>query len=301
MGAGHQHIPSELNTERAVLIPLILTAAYFVVEAVGGVLTGSLALISDAAHMLTDVTALTIAFFAIKMAKKPADNYRTFGYHRFEILAAALNTLLLFVVAFYILYEAYLRIHHPPDIESMGMLVIAFLGLLVNVISMWLLHAGKDHNLNLKGAYLEVWSDALGSAGVIVGALLIQYLNWLWVDAVIAVLIGLWILPRTWLLLKASLNILLEGVPEGIDIKQLKQSLCALDGVQDIHELHVWAISSHKISLTAHVVVDTQVVHEQLISNMNAHLKADYNISHTTLQIEAKKCFIENKSCCFNH
>ncbi len=300
MGAGHQHIPSGLNTERAVLIPLILTGVYFVVEAVGGVITGSLALISDAAHMLTDVTALTIAFVAIKIGKKPADDYRTFGYHRFEILAAAFNTILLFIVAIYILYEAYLRINHPPDIQSMGMLMIASIGLVVNVISMWLLNAGKDHNLNLKGAYLEVWSDALGSAGVIIGALMIQFLNWTWIDAVIAVLIGLWILPRTWILLKASMNILLEGVPDGIDIKVLKKSLCACDGVQDLHELHVWAISSNKISLTAHVVIDEKIEHALLISTMNTLLESQFNISHTTFQIEYKKCLSEEASCHFN-
>ncbi|MDF1646205.1 MAG: cation diffusion facilitator family transporter [Legionellaceae bacterium] len=301
MGAGHQHIPTHSNNERVVLIPLLLTGGYFVVEAVGGVLTGSLALISDAAHMLTDVTALLIAFVAIKLSKKPADDYRTFGYHRFEILAAALNTILLLIVAIYILYEAYLRINQPPDIQSMGMLLIASVGLLVNIISMWLLNPGKNHNLNLKGAYLEVWSDALGSVGVIISALMIQFLGWHWVDSLIAILIGLWILPRTWALLKASMNILLEGVPDGIELKQLKNLVCALEGVQDIHELHVWAISSHKISLTAHIVIDKKISHEALILAVNSLLKSEYNIAHTTLQVEYQTCLADEKNCYFNH
>jgi cobalt-zinc-cadmium efflux system protein len=265
------------------------------------VLTESLALISDAAHMLTDVTALAIAYIALKLGKKSADDKRTFGYHRFEILAAAFNTLLLFMVAIYILYEAYLRLQHPPEIQSTGMLIIASIGLVVNLISMRFLHAGKDTNLNFKGAYLEVWSDALGSAGVILGALIIYFFNWTWIDSLIAVLIGLWILPRAWILLKTSLNILLEGVPNGIDIKQLKSILRELDGVHDIHELHVWAISSDKISLTAHVVTNKNLPHDALISTVNACLKAEFDISHTTLQIEDKTCLNQEVDCHFNH
>ncbi len=289
-----------MNTERAVLIPLVLTGGYFVVEAVGGVLTGSLALISDAAHMLTDVTALLIAFMATKLGKKPADEYRTFGYHRFEILAAALNTILLFLVAFYIVYEAYQRLKYPPEIQSLSMFVIAVIGLVVNLISMWLLHPGKNQNLNLKGAYLEIWSDMLGSLGVIAGALMIQYLNWLWVDSVIAVLIGFWILPRTWCLLKVSTNILLEGVPQGLSLPKIKATLLALPEVQDVHELHVWAIASDKPSLTAHVVVTKSVLHDALIAEINQLLKTQFEISHTTLQLEHQTCNDISKTCCFN-
>ncbi len=301
MSSGHQHAPLATTNERMILIPLILTGGYFIVEAVGGVITGSLALISDAAHMLTDVTALIIAFVAIKIGKKPADDYRTFGYHRFEVLAAAFNTLLLFGVAFYILYEAYLRFYHPPEIQSVGMLVIAAIGLLVNLISMWILNAGKHHNLNLKGAYLEVWSDTLGSAGVIVGALIIQFLHWMWVDALIAVLIGFWILPRSWMLFKASMNILLEGVPDGIDMKALRHALCDLEGVLAVHELHVWAISSQKVSLTAHVVVEKTVCHEAVILEINTLLAVQFNILHTTLQVEHDNCLRDVEGCCFNH
>lgn len=295
----HHHIPSGVNKERALLIPLILTGAYFLVEAVGGVITGSLALISDAAHMLSDVTALAIAYVAIKMGKKAPDDNRTFGYERFEILAAAFNTILLFIIAFYILYEAYLRINKPPEIQSIGMLIIASIGLVVNLISMRMLHAGKDESLNLKGAYLEVWSDALGSLGVIIGALSIQFFHWMWVDSLIAVLIGFWILPRTWVLLKETMNILLEGVPPGIELKTIRSELLQFEAVKDIHELHVWAISNHKVSLTAHVVVDKKVSHEQLISDINMHLATEFNICHTTLQIEYKKCLDELKNCHF--
>lgn len=299
MGAGHQHGFSE-NKERAILLTLILTSIFLIAEAIGGFLTKSLALISDAAHMLTDVTALAIAFVAIKIGKRSADTLRTFGYYRFEILAATFNTILLFLVAIYILYEAYLRLHSSPEIHTTGMLIIAFIGLAINLISMWILNAGKSTSLNMQSAYLEVWSDSLGSAGVIIGALVIRFLGWNWIDSVIAVLIGLWVLPRTWVLLKASINILLEGVPEGIDIKKLKALICAIDGVLDIHELHVWAITSEKISLTAHVVIDQKLQHEAIIANINSLLVSQFNISHTTLQIEHQKCINEAMSCHFD-
>ncbi len=163
--------------------------------------------------MLTDVTALIIALIAIRISKRPADARRTFGYYRFEILAAAFTAALLFVVALYIIYEAYQRLKQPPEIYSMGMLLIASIGLVVNLASMYFLSNDKDKNLNLKSAYLEVWSDMLGSVGVISAALLIRFTGWSWVDSAIAVLIGLWVLPRTWILLKETINILLEGVP----------------------------------------------------------------------------------------
>ena len=219
MSTEHSHAIPKTSNERALLIALVLTTTFLIVEVAGGIITGSLALISDAAHMLTDVAALAIALAAIRIAKRPADVRRTFGYYRFEILAAAFNTILLFIVAFYILYEAYQRLNSPPEIHSIGMLVIASIGLVINLLSMHLLSMGRDKNLNMKSAYLEVWSDMLGSLGVIIGALIIQFFGWAWVDSIIAILIGLWVLPRTWILLKESINILLEGVPEGIDLK----------------------------------------------------------------------------------
>ena len=213
MSASHAHgIPSTDN-ERALRIALALTGSFLIAEVIGGVLTGSLALISDAAHMLTDTAALAIALAAIRIARRPADRRRTYGYHRFEILAAAFNALLLFAVALYILVEAYRRFTSPPEIHSVGMLVVASIGLIVNLISIRLLSGGQSDSLNVKGAYLEVWSDLLGSIGVIVGAVVIQLTGWSWVDPLVAVAIGLWVLPRTWILLKDSLNILLEGVP----------------------------------------------------------------------------------------
>lgn len=300
MSADHDHSSLKTSKEQPLLFALILTATFLIAEVAGGLITGSFALISDAAHMLTDVTALGIALVAIRIGRRPADAVRTFGYYRFEILAAAFNTILLFFVAMYILFEAYQRLQHPPEISSIGMLVIASIGLVVNLIAMKLLTIGKDKSLNMKSAYLEVWSDMLGSVGVIIGALIISFTGWAWVDSIIAVLIGLWVLPRTWVLLKESINVLLEGVPEGIDFKKLKILAGKVEGVLDIHELHVWAITSDRVSLTAHIVIDEKYECEAVLSSMRKILVSEFSISHTTLQHERKKCVDAISFCNFS-
>lgn len=284
--AGHVHT----NKLKPLVIALSLTLSFFFIEAIGGFLIGSLALIADAAHMLTDVAALIVAVVAIKLSQRPADKIKTFGYYRFEILAAAFNASLLFILAFYIAYEAYERISNPPALESGYMLIIACLGLCINIISMLVLRAHKDTNLNIRAAYLEILSDMLGTVGVIISAVLIYLFNWVWVDSIIGILIGVWILPRAWVILKESINILLEGVPYGIDIDEVRRKLSTIKGVVDIHDLHVWAITGDKINLTAHVVIDPQYECTYVISEMRAMLKSDFNIVHSTLQDEREKC-----------
>lgn len=298
MSSEHSHSNFKTSRVKPLLFALILTSTFLVAEVIGGFITGSLALISDAAHMLTDVAALVIALVAIKIGQRPADAIRTFGYYRFEILAATFNTILLFMVAIYILYEAYQRLSHPPEIYSTGMLVIASIGLVVNLISMRLLTAGKDKSLNLKSAYLEVWSDMLGSVGVIIGALIIRFTGWTLVDSIIAVLIGLWVLPRTWILLKESINILLEGVPEGIDLNKLIKTVYTIEGILGIHELHVWGITSDRISLTAHIIIDTKFDPESVLLNVRKLLDTQFGILHTTLQSERTKC-LNREDCNF--
>lgn len=276
--------------KRALQYALFLTSLFCLVEFFGGIFTKSLALISDAAHMFTDAAALAMSYVALIISQKKADHLRTFGYYRFEILAAVFNASLLLVVAFYIAIEAYQRLVSPEPIFSQSVLLIAVVGLMVNLISIRLLHQEQHHNMNFKSAYLEVWSDALGSLGVILSALLIQFFRWYWVDSLVAVLIAVWILPRTWCLLKASIHILLEGVPEGINLHSLEQDFLSLQGVKAVHELHVWALSQNKISLTAHVVLDCAYDREESLSRLNAMLLEKYNILHTTLQLEYKDC-----------
>lgn len=297
MSASHSHALPATGNEKPLWIALGLTTTFMVAEVVGGLLTGSLALISDAAHMFTDTAALAIALAAIRVAKRPADARRTYGYHRFEILAAAFNALLLFGVAIYILVEAYWRLCNPPQIETGAMLGIAAFGLVVNLVSMRLLAGGKDSSLNVKGAYLEVWSDMLGSLGVIVGALVIRYTGWTWVDPVIAVGIGLWVLPRTWILLKESLNILLEGVPQGVELDKVTEAMIAVPGVQSVHDLHVWALTSGKASLTAHVVYAPGVQPESLLPPLKDVLAKQFSVFHTTLQLEARPCAHTQDGC----
>lgn len=289
MGGTHNHDHSHLEVTsknaKKLSIALALTSTFLIVEVIAAFMTQSLALLSDAAHMFTDAAALAIALCAIKIGQKPADDKRTFGYQRFEILAALFNALMLFVVAMYILYEAYQRFSQPPEIQSVGMLIVATLGLIINLISMKILVSSSQDSLNIKGAYLEVLSDALGSVGVIIGALVIYFTGWMWVDTIIAVLIGFWVLPRTWILLKQSINILLEGVPDEIDIEKLRSDLLALNGVTDIHQLKVWAITSKKVVLTVHLVApntDPKTLHQQVFE-MLSH---DHHITEMTLQIE---------------
>lgn len=290
MGSGHDHSHATGN-ERALKIALVLTTTFLVAELVGGILTKSLALISDAAHMFTDAAALAIALTAIQIGKRPADKQRTFGYYRFEILAAAFNALLLFGVALYILYEAYQRLRTPAEVQSLGMLVIAIIGLVVNIASMSVLAGGREHSLNIKGAYLEVWSDLLGSIGVIFAAIVIRFTGWAWVDSAIAVLIGLWVLPRTWILLKSSINILLEGVPEDIDLPSVEQALLTIPGVRSMHDLHVWSLTSGKASLTAHLVNDPTVNPERdILPVAQDRLAERFGITHITIQFELRPC-----------
>ena len=289
MSGGHDHGIAGAN-ERSLWIVLGLTTAFMFAEVIGGILTRSLALISDAAHMFTDAAALAIALAAIKIGQRAADHKRTFGYYRFEILAAAFNATILFLVAGYILYEAYQRFRNPPDIQSLGMLVIAVIGLAVNLAGMRVLQQGSDKSLNVKGAYLEVWSDMLGSLGVILAAIVIYLTQWAWVDAAVAAGIGLWVLPRTWKLLKESLNILLEGVPHDVALDKVEQALLAVPGVHEIHDLHVWALTSGRNSLTVHLVVREGSEEQGVLRDCTGMLAERFSIRHATVQIEGVAC-----------
>jgi len=287
--AGHDHAAGA--NEKALKIALALTTVFLVVELAGGFIAHSLALLSDAAHMFTDTAALAIALMAIHIAKRPADDRRTFGYHRFEILAAAFNAMLLLVVAAYILWEACLRLKAPPAIGSNLMLGIAIVGLVVNLLSMKVLRGGQEESLNVKGAYLEVWADMIGSMGVILGAVLIKFTGWSWVDSAVAVLIGLWVVPRTVTLLKSSLHVLLEGVPEGIDLAKVKEALLGVPGVRSLHDLHVWSVTSGQATLTVHLVTEPALDGEaDLLATVRQRLADDFGIRHVTVQCEVTPC-----------
>ena len=291
MSAGHDHGGGEIKHEKPLWIALGLTSVFLVAEVIGGLITNSLALLSDAAHMGTDVLALAISLFAVRLSRRPADAKRTYGYARMEAIGAMINGGLLFVVAGYILWEAVGRFSQPPEVASTGMLVVATLGLVVNLISMRLLKAGSGESLNVKGAYLEVWADMLGSIGVIAGAILIKLTGWTIADPIIAVLIGLWVLPRTWVLMRHAGNILMQGVPDGLDMDAVRKALSEFPGVTEVHDLHAWALGSKEAVLTAHVVGDeTKASAEQLRLALSAMLEEQFAIEHATLQVEAVPC-----------
>ncbi|MBB1059251.1 cation diffusion facilitator family transporter [Marilutibacter spongiae] len=291
MGAGHDHGTSEIKHEKPLWWAFGLTASFLIAEVVGGLLTNSLALLSDAAHMMTDVIALAISLFAVRLSRRPPDAKRTYGYARMEAIGAMINGGLLFVVAGYILWEAAGRFRQPPEVASGGMLVIATIGLVVNLISMRLLKAGSGTSLNVRGAYLEVWSDMLGSVGVIIGALIIRFTGWTLADPIIAALIGLWVLPRTWTLLRQAGHVLMQGVPAGMELESLRSMLVSHPGVREIHDLHVWALGSQQPVLTAHVVLqDAGVDAEQMRGALAEALKEQFNVHHATLQVELTPC-----------
>ena len=295
MGAGHDHGGGAHNhaagaSSKMLTIALALTTTFLIAELVGAYLFNSLALLSDAAHMFTDAAALAIALAAVKIGQRPADDARTFGYRRFEILAAAFNALLLFAVAGYVLWEGIGRIAAPAQVESTGMLIVAAIGLAVNLAAMRLLAAGKDKSLNVKGAYLEVWADMLGSLGVIAGAVLIMLTGWQWVDPVVAIGIGLWVLPRTWILLKDTMQILLEGVPRGMQLADVRAAIAGSPGVAGVHDLHLWSLSSDDPSLSAHIELlagaDGDAVRLQVASMLHDR----FGIEHATIQTEIEPC-----------
>ena len=298
MGAGHDHGAGGHQghshgvgaSTRRLAIALALTTTFLIAELVGAFVFDSLALLSDAAHMFTDSAALAIALAAVKIGQRPPDDQRTFGYRRFEILAAAFNAILLFAVAGYILIEGIGRFFAPQPVESVGMLIVATLGLLVNLIAMRILAGGKEDSLNLKGAYLEVWADMLGSLGVIGAAIAIYFTGLNWIDPIVAIAIGLWVLPRTWILLRDTTHILLQGVPRGFDLIAIRTAMAEMQGVNGVHDLHLWSVAGDDASLTAHVAIGGVEDAEAVRRAVTVMLEAQFAIHHVTIQTEAVPC-----------
>ncbi len=287
---GHAHDHTAGANARQLTIALALTGTFLIVEVIGGLVFNSLALLSDAAHMFTDAAALAIALLAIKIGQRPADEKRTFGYRRFEILAAAFNAVLLFVVAGYVLYEGIKRILDPEPVGSIGMLIVSAAGLVINLISMRILSSGKDRSLNVKGAYLEVWADMLGSLGVLVAAVVITVTDWRWVDPIVAIAIGLWVLPRTWILLRDTTHILLEGAPRGVALSDVRVAILATPGVASLHDLHVWVSGADQASCTVHVVLSEGADADAVRQAVGDMLEERFDLHHTTVQTELEPC-----------
>ena len=256
------------------------------VEAVGGWLTNSLALIADAGHMLTDVAALTLTISAIWFAGRPATAKKTFGYYRLEILAAFVNGIALVLLSIWVIYEAYERWQTPPAINGLRLTVIAVGGLIVNIIAAKLLHHGHQHDLNMRGAWLHVMGDLLGSATAIVAGIMIAAFGWLWADPLCSVLISLIIIFGSWRLIMDSVNVLLEGTPTHIDLSVVENTILETEGVVGVHDLHVWTISSGKEALSVHISHKSSVAHSDLLAKVRDRLNSSFGIDHLTIQME---------------
>jgi len=267
---------------------LAISALYLIAELIAGFLTNSLALISDAGHMLSDVGALGLSLFAFRMAKRPATHHSTFGYHRVEILAALFNGLTLWFIVGVIFAAAYGRISHPPVVESFGMMIVAVLGLAVNIAAAAILHAGHRHNLNMRGAFLHVMSDAIGSVGAVAAGVIMLNTGWYLADPLISIFISALILFSSWSLVKDSLSVLMQTVPKGIRLEDVRQTIESVDGVHKVHDLHVWAVTSDIFTLSAHAVVENGGDFHQVLNGIEETLKERFNIEHTTIQLETE-------------
>jgi cation diffusion facilitator family transporter len=294
MGHGHTHGPVTAGGghRRRLVVVLALTLGVMAAEIVGAVLSGSLALLADAGHMATDAAGIALALGAVTLAQRPARGRRTFGWQRAEILAAVANGLLLLVVAGYVLVEAIRRIGNPPQIDSELMLVVAAVGLAVNLVSLTVLHRGRAASLNMRGAYLEVLADALGSVAVIVAAVLIATTGWTAADVIASVVIGCLVLPRAWHLLREALDVLLEAAPRGVSLDEVRAHMLGVDGVLGVHDLHAWTITSGLPVLSAHVVVTDEALGAghggRVLDALCECLGEHFDMAHCTFQLEAQ-------------
>jgi cobalt-zinc-cadmium efflux system protein len=291
VGAGHDHGAQVLRAAERhrgrLWAAFALLAVLMIVEAVTALATGSLALLSDAGHMFTDVLGIGMALAAIAATRRrTGDPQRTFGWYRLEVLAALANAVLLCGVAVYVLIEAIRRFGHPPEVLAGPMLAVAVLGLLANLAAFRLLRAGAEESINMRAAYLEVIADLLGSAGVIAAAVVITFTGWWWADPLVAVGIGLFILPRTWRLGRAALRILVQAAPEHLDVPAVQARLCAVRGVTDVHDLHVWTLTSGMEVASAHLAVSPGVEVGTVLADARTALRDDFRIEHATLQVE---------------
>jgi cobalt-zinc-cadmium efflux system protein len=287
---GHDHAHAHHARTSRLAVVLALTFGFLLIEVAAGFLTGSLALLADAGHMLTDAAGLVLALLAAKLAERPASPRRTFGYHRAEVLAALTNAVLLFGVAGYILVEAVERFREPQAVPGGTVLLVASVGLAVNLVGAVLLQAGADTSLNLRGAYNEVVADAVSSIGVIVGALVMKLTGWSRLDTVVAVAIAVFVLPRTWGLLRETLHVLLEGTPREVDMKALRTAMEGVPGVKTVHDLHVWTLTSGVHALSAHAILQDGATHGQVLGDLRTRVTGGFPITHVTVQLEERCC-----------
>ena len=291
MAHDYRHDADEGNLRR-VLIALVLTGAFMVVEVIGGIISGSLALLADAGHMLTDTMALALAAAAFHVSKRPAGGSLTYGYQRFQILAAFVNGLSLLVIVGWIFFEAVERFITPREILGETMLLVAAAGLVVNIVAFAVLHSGDQENLNIRGAALHVAGDLLGSVAAIVAAIIIIYTGWTLIDPILSVAVAFLILRSAWTLVKRSSHVLLEGAPEWLDVEEMQTRIVAtISGVRGIHHVHVWGLTPQKLMLTMHLdLEDSADSQSRVVRKVKAFLQQEYGIGHSTIEVEIDGC-----------
>lgn len=286
MGAGHNHghVGHGQPRNKMVLV-LLLTSGFMGLEALAGWLTGSLALWADAGHMLADVAALSLSTFAMLMASKQSTPEKTYGYHRAEILAAVCNAVVLLILACWILYEAFTRFYHPSEVLGLPVMLVGVVGLAVNLLCLKLLAGGRESSINVRSAYLEVLSDAITSIGVVIGGGIIWMTGWYPIDPLLSVLITLFIVWRTWLLLSQAVNILMEGVPAHLNAEAVASAMIKVNGVREVHDLHIWTITSGRDALSAHIIVSAGENRDRVLLDLQRTLRKQFEINHLTLQM----------------
>lgn len=285
-GPGHTHAHATALSERALVWVLALTIAFTVAEFVGGVLANSLALLADAAHMLADVAALALSLFALWFARRPATEEKTYGYVRLEILAALLNGAFLLAIAIGIVWEAIRRLHHPEPVQADILIGVASAGLVANVVSALVLHRSAGESLNVRGAYLHVLGDLLGSLGAIVAGIIIATTRWYPADPLISFVVAALIVASSWRLLRESVDVLLEAVPAHIDVTEVRTALSDVPGVSDVHDLHVWTVTSGFLAMSGHAVVRDPAESQRVLEEIHHRMRERFGIRHATIQIE---------------
>lgn len=285
---GHHHSHAREGNKKGLAIAFVITAGIMLLEFFGGLLTNSLALLADSGHMLSDAGSLALSLVAIWFAARAASPKKTYGYYRFEILAALFNGGTLFVIAGMIVYHAYGRFFEPQTVASGSMIIIAFIGLAANLLSAWFLISKGDvkDNVNLRSAYLHVLGDALGSVGAIIAGIVMYFFDWYVADPIISVVVALLILKGAWGIIKQTIHILMEGTPITIDQQEVKQTLEAIEGVINVHDLHVWTITSGLDSLTCHLLIKDNEDEQRILQQAIQQIEKQFKIMHTTIQIE---------------
>ena len=298
----HEHHAHSRAAGPSLRIALIITATVLVAELIGGIYSNSLALMADAGHMLTDVAALGLSFFALWFSSRPATPSKTYGFYRVEILAALANGVFLVLIALYVLYEAYSRLFDPPEVQAEVMVAVASLGLMANLVSAYVLFGKQSESLNVRGAFFHVLSDALGSVGAIGAGLVMIFLGWNAADAVISGVVAVLILSSSWILIRDAADILLEGTPSHINMAALKDQLSGADGVRSVHDLHVWTLTSGVVAMSCHVVVgDDSGSGSDVLGRIQRIASKQFRIDHTTIQIEpvSANAVLESCNCHF--